>query len=203
MDQSEPCCKVTRVGSRFDLLDFIDDLPQKWQNDPLRELTDYFNGRVLRQQSIGEGDFLEPDEARRLARQFGRGDDHERESARRRIADIGLDPDRLKRRHFITYQTLHNHLTECVGSSHDSQQVSEERVVGTIEKQRAKLAQITEDRVAKAAETDLLDIADVGDVTVRIDVECTECGRFYTPSKLIDDGGCACTRDAEGNPASD
>lgn len=200
-------CKVGR-GSRGYGLDGLDRrLVDRWTRPgddgySLRDLADYFNREVLRAAMADAGvEFLdgEVENTYRLLV----GDDASsgmQAHARNRLERQGVDVDAVTGA-FVSHQTVHTHLTDCLGASHDdgADDGDDDRRAATEARLRAlqnRTVAVTADALDRLRDADDLAL-DEFDVFVDVSVLCRACGTQSDLGTLLDEGGCECRRDGD------
>ena len=169
-------CKVGRVADLYGLSDLDRELRTRWTGDgrekhSLRELERYLNRRVLAAALRSAGVDTLQGEVENL---YGllTGDDASegvRVEARRRLERDGVDPESVED-DFVSHQTIHTHLRECLDVDHDPG------------------GGASLERLRDGGELDM----DGFDVYVDVRVACEACGRFHEIGSLFENGGCEC-----------
>lgn len=188
-------CKVGRVINRWDLAGMNDELAERWRTGEasLRALEREFNVAVLRAAARAAGVTPLEGEAENLYRLLTDDDvtGGMRVRARRRLESEGLDVDRV-RSDFVSHQTVHNHLTGCLGVERERQ---DRDPVATAE-DRIRPLQTRLEAVASDALTGLGNDGHMtaGDLDVYVDVAvvCDDCGVRRELGAFLAAGGCDC-----------
>lgn len=199
-------CKVGRGIEAFELSGLDDELARRWQGDgrdrqSLRELATYFNRELLRAAMDGAGSTPLDGEVANVYRLLTDDDVSSgvRTQTRRRLADAGVPVEDVESQ-FVSHQTIHTHLTDCLGVSRD------EEVADPAERRRAdrdriralqtRTEVVTADTLERLRDADAVDLAEF-DVLVDVTVLCGSCGAQYDVADLLDAGGCDCQRAGE------
>jgi hypothetical protein len=194
-------CKVGRVADRYGLSDLDGELRTRWTGDgrekhSLRALERYLNRRVLAAVLRSAGvDTLEG-EVENLYALLADDDTSEgvRVEARRRLERNGVDPEAVER-DFVSHQSVHTHLQECLGVDHDpGEGPSIEQGSSTVYALRSRTEAVTTSTLERLRDSGELDL-DGFDVYVDVRVACEECGRFHELGGLFEAGGCKCQID--------
>lgn len=189
-------CKVGRVIRDRDPQVTDAELARRWveEGESLRDLAERFNVAVVRAAAADAGATPLDGEAQNLYRLL-REDDVTRGmrmAARNRLEDEGVDVDSLEG-DFVSHQTIHSHLTDCLGASKESS--GPDRPVETerdrIRSLQNRLAVVTDDSIDRLRRNDHLDVESV-DVYVDVSVVCESCGRRHQLDELLTAGGCSC-----------
>lgn len=194
------CCKIGRVGGRYGLDNLDDQLARRWTADgpesaSLRDLEAYVNRRVL-EAALADADNPPIDgEVENLRRLLTDDDvtENRRLEATRRLERQGIDVDRVLR-DFVSHQTVHNHLRNCLEVSPDTERTDEERFErarSTVFALQNRTEAVTDRTVEQLKRNDVLDVEGY-DVLVNIQVICDECGRATDLGTFLDDQGCVC-----------
>lgn len=197
-------CKVGRVAERYGLADLDDQLVRRWRGDgterhSLRQLETYVDRRVLRAAMRRAGADPLPGEVANVHRLLV---DEEvsagvRVETRRRLEFQGLAVDPVLD-DFVSHQSIHTHLTGCLGVSHGADSPDGDRVERageTVAALRSRLEAVGSGTLEKLRDGGDLDL-DGFETFVDVTVVCDECGRSHGIESLLEDGGCECQRDA-------
>ncbi|WP_424020047.1 rod-determining factor RdfA (plasmid) [Halorientalis pallida] len=201
MSETDCQCKVGRGVEAFGLDGVHDDLTRRWCGDgrerqSLRELANYFNRRLLRSavESVDEAPLS--GEVSNLYRLLTADDVSSgvRTQTRRRLESAGVPVEDVESA-FVSHQTVHTHLTECLGVSRESAE-DDPDARRRADRDRIRALQsrtevVTTDALERLRDSDALALAEF-DVLVDVTVLCDECGRQHDVGALLDQGGCDC-----------
>lgn len=196
-------CKVGRGIEAFELSEANDELAARWRGDgrdrqSLRELATYFNRELLRAAMDRAGTTPLDGEVENVYRLLTDDDVSSgvRTQTRRRLADAGVPVEEVESQ-FVSHQTIHTHLTDCLDVSRSDREADPaERRRADRDRIRAlqtRTEVVTADTVERLREADALDLG-AFDVLVDVTVLCGECGAQYDVADLLDAGGCDCQR---------
>lgn len=195
-------CKIGTAIDRFGLTDLNADLIEEWtasdDGASLRDLEDEVNRRVL--SAALQAAAVEPPEGSVEATYRVLRDDDSgggRVALRNRLDRQGIDIDAVEKA-FVSYQTVHNHLRECLGVSYEAESPDpEERLQKgqrTVTALRSRLEAVTGTVIDQLRRADVLALPEF-DVYVDVNVACRDCGRYHSVKELFSAGGCACRDD--------
>lgn len=192
--------KVARVIENHDLTGLGDELVAHWTAEEnrmsLRELADYFNKQLLASR-------LDDEQVETLAGEIDNlyallTDDDvtsgTRIQAENRLREDGVDVAAL-RSDFVTRQAIHTYLTKHRQVTYDSPDTEEvaERRLDELQRLMSRQRSVTEQTVSTLANGDHLSIGEF-QVLVSTRVQCSDCGRQFEVSDLVERGGCDCER---------
>ena len=197
-------CKVGRGIEAYGLSTMNDELVRLWcgeggERRSLRELATVFNERVLHAALDSAGVSRMEGEVANLYRLLTDSDVSTgvRTEARQQLQADGVSVSTVED-HFVSHQTIHTHLTECLGiSREDSSDDPQERRRTDRDRIRAlqrRTEAVSTDALERLRKSNALAV-DEFDVFVDVTVLCDECGRQTDIGKLLDDGGCQCQSD--------
>lgn len=192
-------CKVGRVTERRGLADLRADLRARWTAESdrasVRDLAEQLNVAVVRSAladtSLGASTYEAEAVYRRLV-----GDETSagrRTATRRRLERAGVDVDALTD-DFVSHQTVHTHLRDCVGATYDDERTAEERLssaADTVFALQGRTEAVTRRTVESLRGAGAVDAGEV-DVFVDITVTCRDCGRGRSVDDFLQEGGCPC-----------
>lgn len=196
------CCKLGRAIDERDLDGLDAELVSAWTGGgagkSLRELAADVNTRLVRAAMTAAADTPldgEPANVYRLLTD----DDVSRGvtvDTRNRLDARGVDVPALEAS-FVSHQTVHTHLTDCLGASADTAESQDE--LAERERRRVRTLQsraeaVTRDAVERLRDRDDLELADFS-VVVDVSVRCHDCGRRHEFGALTEAGGCPCQGD--------
>jgi len=192
-------CKVGRVLGEYSLVALNDELVTRWtgrgeERHSLRELATYINQSILRAAMDEAGVAYKDGEVENTYRLLT---DEEvssgmRTETRRELEHESVPVEQVES-DFISHQTVHNHLTDCLDASISTPDDAE-RVEGARDKIRAlqnRTVAVTDDTIDRLDRSDVIDIGEY-DILVDVSIICNDCGRQYTAGDLLERGGCEC-----------
>lgn len=198
-------CKVGRLADRHGLDRLHGELERRWlgrgiERQSVRDLADYFNRQLLEAKLRAADSDVMSGEAEYL---YGALTDEEasaarREEARQRLSREGIDPDDLTD-DFVSYQAIHNHLTDCLEVSSPvggagERSVAEDR--DELRRLRSRVEAVAGSMVDRLDRRTDAGVGDV-DISVRIEARCADCGVRKSLTRLLADRGCDCAPDAD------
>lgn len=195
------CCKIGRAVTRHDLHELDGELPARWRGDDreragLRQLADLVNTAILRS-TLERADVrpLDGDVEHLYDRLTDESVDRgARAELRRRLETERVDLDAVESQ-FVSHQTVHTHLTECIGVSHreDDRTAAERRddERRRLRSLRSRAEAVATDSLERLEQRGDLELPEF-DVLVDVTVRCDECGHRRTFSDLLANGGCRC-----------
>lgn len=196
-------CKVERVAEQYELSRIDEVLVSRWLGEgserySLRRLETHFNERVL-ESAMAEtpipmldGDVTHLHE-RLCDGSVSAGQRAETENYLKRA---GVNVERV-RNDFVSHQTIHTHLRECLGATRDRTADPESRVEKadkTVLSLQNRMRLVTEETVERLKRADIVTL-DSFDVYVDTTVVCGECDRSLSFPELLDRGNCRCQTD--------
>lgn len=197
-------CKVGRGIDAYGLSTMNDELARLWRGEggnrcSLRDLATVFNERVLDAALADAGVSRMDGEVSNLYRLLTDSDVSTgvRTETRQKLEADGVSVSTVED-HFVSHQTVHTHLTECLGiSREDTSDTPEERRRSDRDRIRAlqhRTEAVTTDALDRLRESDALAVEGF-DVFVDVTVLCDDCGRQSDIGELLDAGGCPCQSD--------
>lgn len=203
-DHGPACgCKVGRVADRYDLDDLDGQLVERWRGDgtdrhSLRQLEAYVDRRILRAAMERAGDDPLPGEVANVHRLLVDDDVSAgvRVETRRRLEYQGVDVEAVSA-DFVSHQSIHTHLTGCLGVSHEAEPTGDDRVegtLGTVQALRSRLEAVGSGSLRQLRDAGVISL-DGFEVLADVSVVCHECGRSYGVEALLERGGCECQDD--------
>lgn len=193
-------CKVGRVIDEYDLAALNDELVTYWteqgdQRYSLRELAAYVNKSVLRTAMDDAGVAYKDGEIENTYRLLTDDDVSSgmRTETRRELEHESVPIEQVEK-DFVSHQTVHNHLTDCLDTSMVTPD-DEQRVDNARDKIRAlqnRTVAVTDDTIARLDRTDAITIGEF-DVLVDVSIICSDCGTQYTVGDLLERGHCECS----------
>lgn len=188
-------CKLGRVSERYDF-DPDERLVSRWVEDreSTRALADWFNRRVLERALLDSGVSPRDGEVENVYRLLT---DAEVTSGTRIETRADLEregvPVGTVESDFLSHQTVHNHLTDCLGASLPDPDREQRRSdaaskLGALE---SRTEAVTADTLSRLERADALSVGEF-DVLVSVTVTCRECHEQYAVRELLSEGGCDC-----------
>jgi len=188
----------------YDLAITNQSLVERWRGEgrdrmSLRELATFFNERLLDAALESAGASRIDGEVGNLYRVLTADDVSSgvRTQARRQLETEGVSVETVED-HFLSHQTIHTHLTECLDVSRNepSKDPSERRRANhdRIRALQRRTEVVSTDALDRLRQSDALAL-DEFDVFVDVTVLCDECGTQSDIGKLLDQGGCQCRLD--------
>lgn len=199
-DSNRPCsCKVGRTIRKRELAVTNEGLAARWRGDgqprwSLRDLADRFNESIVEAAMQSAG--MDPlnGEAENVYRLLTNDEVSTgvRTQTTRQLERNGVDVDALQS-DFVSHQTIHTHLTDCLSVSRKTERDNETRL-----KREDDRIQALRNRVT-AVTKDTLDRLDGEEITIgevdaftTISVRCKDCGTSREVTDLLERGGCEC-----------
>jgi len=202
LSRQPSCCKLGRVSDEYEFDGLDAELVTAWTGDgepsSLRDLAALVNTRLVRAAMTAAADTPLDGEPANVYRLLTDDDVSSgvRVDARNRLEARGVDVDALESR-FVSHQTVHTHLTDCLGVSKDASGTAaplaetERRRVRTLQSRAEAVSSDAVERLRDRGDLALDEFSAVVDVAVR----CGECGRRHEFGALLDAGGCQCQLD--------
>jgi hypothetical protein len=201
MTEMDCQCKVGRGVEAFGLEGVHDELVRRWcgegrERQSLRELAKQFNRRLLRSAVESADEAPLSGEVSNLYRLLTADDVSSgvRTQTRRRLETAGVPVDDVESA-FVSHQTVHTHLTDCLGvcreTAPDDPDARRRADRDRIRALQSRTEAVTTDALERLRESDALALAEF-DVLVDVTVLCDECGRQHDVGALLDRAGCDC-----------
>lgn len=193
------CCKLGRIGDRYDLSTIDKRLVEQWTADgeersSLRELSRSVNETLLRS-AMEEADVAyRPGEVESTFETLTDDDVSSgvRTETRRELSSDGVPVDDVEA-DFVSHQTVHSHLTDCLDVSRESASRTEQ-----LRKDRERIQALTnrtatvcEDTLDRLERTEAIELGSFA-VFTSATVLCEDCGSQYAIDELLDRGSCDC-----------
>lgn len=201
-DADPPCgCKVGRVAAEHGLGDIHREFVRRWEGeeDSVRALAEEFNRRLLRAGVERAGRTPLDGEIETLYRTLTADDVDagSRTQARERLRRDGVPVEDLEDA-FVSHQTVYRHLTDCLGASREpAHEDADSRIAAWRDRLRslqARTERVTERGIDQLRSADAVSVGSF-DVYVEVNVQCEDCGRFYTVEAFLDERACDCAED--------
>lgn len=208
MESETHCsCKIGRNIDRYDLDGLNEELRHRRdaKNESLRALADYINTRVLEAAlADAETDLtnvaygaVSTDDALSAVYETLTSDETppDREArVRKRFEQHGIDLERIES-DWVTHPTVRSHLNDCLHIDTTRQtRITGETARNTIEWARTRCGRVVEQTISRLVSAEIVAIRDV-EVSVLIQITCSECGTTYRFGELLEDGSCKCYAD--------
>lgn len=193
-------CKVGIVSKKYGIHDVDSELTSRWKGEgeeksSLRELETYTNQRILRAALEEAGvDYIDGE----VENYYRLLTDDETTSGKRvavtrRLEQEGVDTDDVLS-DFVSHQTIHTHLRECLSESYETQTDPEKRIGNArkfLDATKTQTQSVTEGTLEQLRDADVLDLEEF-DVFVDVRVSCSECDRIVPVSDILEEEGCVC-----------
>lgn len=190
-------CKVGRLVESFDLPELNDELERMWTDEDVsvRTLARTANKRAV-ERTLEEAntDVLRA-EIDTIYDQIQGTDVSEATmiEKRRQLERDGVDVETLSK-HFVSHQTMYRHLTGCLELAYEKVEMDGKSALEQIRSLQHRTASVTEERVERLANNDVLDHDDY-QVIVDVTATCDYCGTYYELDDFFSQGGCGCRTD--------
>lgn len=191
-------CKVGRSADQYGITDLDSELVERWvgtESDSLRDLERYVNVRLVRAALEAADNSVIDGEPANYYRLLTDSDTSEgtRVEARRRLERQGIDVDRLQSS-FVSHQTIHTHLRECLEVEYDRSTDPADRADNArkfLQGVQSRTERITGGTLEQLRASDILDL-DEFSVYVDLMVSCDACGRVLSLGDIFENSGCVC-----------
>jgi predicted transcriptional regulator len=196
--------KVGRIIEKYDLSDMGEELEARWtgeggERSSLRDLASDLNGLILKT-AANEAGMTPLDSVVQNWYEGLTDDDVSRgveTQVRKHLDRHGVDVEEVLG-DFVTHQAVHTYLTKYRGAELQSMSRSESlsKNLETIQRLKNRTQAVTQNSLDRLKQVDHLETGKL-QVIVDINVTCSECGRHYDVSTLLDEGRCECGGDLE------
>jgi uncharacterized UPF0146 family protein len=192
-------CKVGTVATQYGLDGIHRRLARLWASEEdhhsLRDLEELFNVDVLAAALERAGASPVEGEVENFYRILRDDDVSEgsRIEVRNRLQREGVDVAAVTD-DFVSHQTIHGHLRDCLDASYDPETDPETRLRNgrdAVFGLRNRTRSVTRNTLDRLDDADAIDLGDA-DVFVDITVSCEDCGTIASVDEILDDGGCDC-----------
>jgi len=192
--------KVARILREYNLSDTGNELVVRWTAEDnrmsLRDLADYFNKQLLESQLDQQRVDMLPGEIENMYRLLTDGDvtSGTRIQVENRLSEHGIDIEDL-RSDFVSRQAIHTYLTKHRKESYDEPDTDEivERRLEELQRLKSRQRAVTEQTISTLRNKNRLDLGEF-QVLSPVQIQCTDCGRQFDLTTLLDRGGCECDR---------
>jgi len=199
-DTAEGCdCKIGRIVDRYDLQNLNDDLAADWtgaagERRSLRKLAREVDRRVLRTAMDRAGMEYRDGEVENVYRILTDDDvsSGSRTETRRELEHASVPIEQVER-DFVSHQTVHTHLTDCLEVSMEEPDDAEriENARDTLRALQNRTVAVTDDTIGRLDGAGALSVGEYS-VLVDVTIVCEDCGGHYTVGELLDAEGCDC-----------
>lgn len=193
--------KVERVIERWNLPDLGDELERRWlghgrDDHSLRELTEYFNKKILTEALTKSGTVPLEGEIENFYELLTSEDVTKSDTlqAEQRLTQMGVDPDELSE-DFISHQTMYRYLKNARNVQKQREQQPIEDVIETSRRTSIRLTNRLKSVVQKNLETlNRRNGFHIGDFDVYVDIQivCSDCGTSRNLEQILEQSGCEC-----------
>ena len=191
---SNMVCKVDSIADKYGLTTLDAELKSlRNEGSSLRELETEINHRILRQAFLNGGQDLLPGEVENIYRllmndDVSSGTDVQIQD---RLNQADIDPQTLTA-DFVSYQTVRTHLRSCLGvETSDENELSAEAERETLFSLAGRTERVATDTIERLRSADIFEIGTIN-VSVTIQVSCTDCNRSYPLATFFDERSCEC-----------
>lgn len=195
----KPSNKVTRVIEKYGLDGIGTELETRWTGEgqeraSLRELTIFFNKRVLEKALLNAGMSAVETEIDTIYTNLTDDDVSTgvKTETQNRLEQNGIDVDNLTR-DFVSYQSIRTYLQETRDAEYKGVS-DEEKITKDLENIQRLLTRthsVTEERIDKLQKTDRIPTTDF-EVFIDAQVLCQHCGTQYSVVEFFEQNGCSC-----------
>lgn len=194
--------KVERVIERWNLPDLGDELERRWlghgrDDHSLRELTEYFNKKILTEALTESGTVPLEGEIENFYELLTSEDVTKSDTlqAEQRLTQMGVNPDELSE-DFISHQTMYRYLKNARNVQKQREQQPIEDVIETSRRTSIRLTNRLKSVVQKNLETlNRRSGFHIGDFDVYVDIQivCSDCGTSRNLKQILEQSGCECS----------
>ena len=190
--------KVTRVLDKYDFSTLGDELVNRWtaKNNrmSLRQLAAYFNKQLLESRLDEKRVDMLPGEIENLYELLTDEDvtSGTRIQAENRLSEYGIDIDEL-RSDFVSRQAIHTYLTKHRQKTYDKPDADEtiDKRLEQLQRLKSRERAVTEQTLSTLRNTDRINLGEF-QIFSSVQVQCSDCGRQFELTALLDRGGCDC-----------
>lgn len=192
--------KVARLLAEYECPGLGDELVAYWTAEEnrmsLRELADYFNRQLLAARLDRQRVETLAGEVDNLYELLTDDDvtSGTRIQAENRLREYGVAVESL-RSDFVTRQAMHTYLTKHRDATYEASETEDvvDRRLGELQRLQSRQRAVAEQTLSSLSNSDRLSIGEF-QVLVSTRVQCTDCGRQFDVTDLLDRGGCDCER---------
>lgn len=190
--------KVARILSEYEIVDVGDELAVRWTAEDnrmsLRDLADYFNKQLLKSQLDQQRVDMLPGEVENMYTLLTDEDvtSGTRIQVENRLSEHGVDVEDL-RSDFVSRQAIHTYLTKHRQETYDEPDTDEiiERRLEELQRLKSRQRAVTEQTISTLRNKNRLDLGEF-QILSPVQIQCTDCGRQFDLTTLLDRGGCEC-----------
>ncbi|MFD1643964.1 rod-determining factor RdfA [Halohasta litorea] len=190
--------KVARVLDEYGLSNLGDELAARWTAEDnrmsLRDLADYFNKQLLESQLDKQRVDILPGEVENIYKLLTDEDvtSGTRIQAENRLSEYGIDFEELNS-DFVSRQAIHTYLTKHRQETYEKPDTDEivERYLDKLQRLSSRQQAVTEQTLSTLRNKNNLNLGEF-QVLSSVQVQCTDCGRQFDLTTLLDRGGCDC-----------
>ena len=190
--------KVARVLSEYSIQDVGDELVVRWTAEnnrmSLRDLADYFNKQLLKSRLDQQRVDTLPGEIKNMYELLTDEDvtSGTRIQVENRLSQHGIDIEGL-RSDFVSRQAIHTYLTKNRQETYNEPDTNEiiERRLEDLQRLRSRQRAVTEQTISTLRNRNRLNLGEF-QVLSQVQIQCTDCGRQFDLTTLLDRGGCDC-----------
>lgn len=190
--------KVARILNDYNISDVGDELVVRWTAEDnrmsLRDLADYFNRQLLESQLDQQRVDMLPGEIENMYNLLTDEDvtSGTRIQVENRLSEHDVDVEDL-RSDFVSRQAIHTYLTKHRQETYEEPDTDEivERRLEELQRLRSRQRAVTEQTLSTLRNRDRLDLGEF-QVLSSVQIQCTDCGRQFDLTTLLDRGGCNC-----------
>ncbi len=190
--------KVARVLDKYDFSTLGDKLAARWTAEnnrmSLRQLATYFNKQLLESRLDKKQVDMLPGEVENMYELLTDEDvtSGTRIQAENRLSEHGIDIEEL-RSDFVSRQAIHTYLTKHRQKTHDKPDAHEtiDKRLEELQRLKSRERAVTEQTLSTLRNTDRIDLGEF-QIFSSVQVQCTDCGRQFELTGLLDRGGCDC-----------
>lgn len=197
-NRERPGSKIAQLVDKYEMADTASELERAWtargeEHRSLRELTAVFNEQLLERHLGENGQQPLKGETETLYSLLTDDDVNEsdRIRARRRLAQQGIDVDRLLDE-FVSYQTVRRYLKHHREVTYTPEETNRlEAEAQNLQQLSGRAEAVTESKLETLQSTSDLPLGEFR-VAVDIRIYCEECQKQLSVGELLDRGGCDC-----------
>jgi len=190
--------KVARVLNKYDLSTLGDELATRWTAEnnrmSLRQLAAYFNKQLLESRLDEKRVDMLPGEIENLYELLTDEDvtSGTRIQAENRLSEYGIDVDEL-RSDFVSRQAIHTYVTKQRQKTYDKPDADEtiDKRLEQLQRLKSRERAVTEQTLSTLRNTDRINLGEF-QIFSSVQVQCSDCGRQFELTALLDRGGCDC-----------
>ncbi len=190
--------KVARVIDEYGLSTLGDELATRWTAESnrmsLRQLAEYFNKQLLESQLDKKRVDMLPGEIENMYELLTNDDvtSGTRIQAENRLSEHGIDIEEL-RSDFVSRQAIHTYLTKHRQETYDKPNTDEtiEKRVEELQRLKSRERAVTEQTLSTLRNADRINLGEF-QIFSSVQIQCTDCGRQFELTALLDRGGCDC-----------